>query len=211
MDAKATIKIGSFSRGGYSRQGVEAHDHDFDPDALLNLFGIFLPAYDESFFYFSESKITADFIVDTIEDLWPQIKKRFNPHTIVINADNGPENNSHRTQFIKRIVEFAQHEKIDVILAYYPPYHSKYNPIERMWGVLERHWNGQVLDSIKKALGLANTMTYNGKHPIVTMVKGIYKTGAKLTKKAMKKYETLLDRQKGLEKWFVTIPCYQEA
>ena len=77
--------------------------------------------------------------------------------------------------------------------------------------MLERHWNGQVLDSIKKALGLANTMTYNGKHPIVNMVKGIYKTGVKLTKKAMKEYETLLDRQKGLENWFVTIPCYQEA
>ncbi len=211
IDAKATIKIGPFSRGGYSRQGEEALDHDFGPVAKLNLFGIFLPAHDESFFYFSQSNITADFIVDTIEDLWPQLKDRFNPHTIVINADNGPENNSRRTQFIKRIVEFAQDEKIDVILAYYPPYHSKYNPVERVWGVLERHWNGEILGSIKKALGLANTMTWNGKHPIVKIVKGIYKTGAKLTKKAMREYESLLLRQKGLEKWFVTIPCYQEV
>jgi transposase len=25
---------------------------------------------------------------------------------------------------------------------YYPPYHSKYNLIERCWGILENHWNG---------------------------------------------------------------------
>ena len=38
-------------------------------------------------------------------------------------------------------------------LAYYPPYHSKYNPIERLWGILENHWNGEVLDTEEKILG----------------------------------------------------------
>jgi hypothetical protein len=51
--------------------------------------------------------VTADFMVDTLEDLWTIIKARFNPHTIVINADNGPENHSRRTQFMKRLVDFA--------------------------------------------------------------------------------------------------------
>ncbi|WP_419606378.1 ISAzo13-like element transposase-related protein [Thiolapillus sp.] len=35
-------------------------------------------------------------------------------------------------------------------LAYYPPYHSKYNPVERLWGVLENHWRGELLDSVEK-------------------------------------------------------------
>nr|WP_320017104.1 hypothetical protein [uncultured Desulfobacter sp.] len=52
MDAKAAIKVGPFSRGGYNRYGLRACDHDFEPDAVLKLFGIFLPATDEPFFYF---------------------------------------------------------------------------------------------------------------------------------------------------------------
>jgi hypothetical protein len=35
---------------------------------------------------------------------------------------------------MQRLVEFVQHYHLTVRLAYYPPYHSKYNPIERCWG-----------------------------------------------------------------------------
>lgn len=72
---------------------------------------------------------------------------------------------------MKRIVEFAEAEKIDIALEYYPPYHSKYNPIERVWGMLERHWNGEIPDSIDKVLGLCRTMTWKGQNPIVKTVK----------------------------------------
>jgi len=125
---------------------------------------------------------------------------------LVINADNGPETNSHRTQFVKRLVEFARKDKLTIRLAYYPPYHSKYNPIERVWAVLENHWNGELLDEVEKALGLASSMTWNGNHPVVELVKGVYKTGVKLTKKSMAAYETVIERLPGLEKWFVNIP-----
>ena len=30
---------------------------------------------------------------------------------------------------MKRIVEFAQKHQVNIRLAYYPPYHSKYNPL----------------------------------------------------------------------------------
>jgi len=46
-------------------------------------------------------------MVDALEDLWTTIKLRFDPHTIVINLDNGPENNSRRSQFMKRLVEIC--------------------------------------------------------------------------------------------------------
>ncbi|HYX13662.1 MAG TPA: hypothetical protein VE944_04700 [Nostoc sp.] len=60
------------------------------------------------------------------------VKHRF-PHIqkLVINQDNRPENNSRRTQFMKRIVDFAFATQLTLQLAYYPPFHSKYNPIER--------------------------------------------------------------------------------
>lgn len=205
LDAKAKIKVGPFSRGGYSRQHKEALDHDFDPDVILGLFGFFLPEHDDTHFFFSKSKITADFIVDTLESLWKKLKKTHQIKTLVLNMDNGPENNSHRTQFIKRMVDFAYDNALQIKLAYYPPYHSKYNPVERVWGRLENHWNGELLDSEEKVLGLASTMTWKGNRPTVEMVTGKYDTGAKLTKTEMRDYEQRISRHPKLEKYFVDI------
>ncbi|MCP4755308.1 MAG: ISAzo13 family transposase, partial [Proteobacteria bacterium] len=64
------------------------------------------------------------------------------------------------------------------------------------------------LDSVEKVLGLARTMTYNGVEPFVHLVKGMYETGVKLTKKTMKKYEDVVQRMPNLEKWAVCIPCF---
>jgi hypothetical protein len=207
MDTKATIKVGPFARGGKNRHGVVGLDHDFDPDTRLAPFGIFVPTSAETFLFFTESKVTADFMIDALELLWPTLVARGQPHTLVINLDCGPENNSHRTQFIKRIVDFAHQHHVTVRLVYYPPYHSKYNAIERVWGVLENHWHGEVLDTIEKVLGLARTMTYKGVQPVVQLVKGIYQTGVALTKEAMQAYESMIKRLAGLEKWFVDIPA----
>ena len=95
-------------------------------------------------------------------------------------------------------------------MAYYPPYHSKYNPVERVWGILEKHWNGQLLDSIDKVIGLAKTMKWKGNNPFVQIIDGIYNTGVRLSQSAMNKYENMLKRKTGLEKWFVDILCYNQ-
>jgi hypothetical protein len=47
MDAKATIPVGWFSRGGRSRVIIKALDHDFKPEETLTPYGIFLPEHDE--------------------------------------------------------------------------------------------------------------------------------------------------------------------
>ncbi len=62
--------------------------------------------------------------------------------------DNGPESSGKRTQFLSRIVTFADKIGKAIHLVYYPPYHRKYNPIERCWGILELHWNGALLTTI---------------------------------------------------------------
>jgi Rhodopirellula transposase DDE domain len=129
--------------------------------------------------------------------------------------DNGGENNSRRTQFMKRIVEFAQSHHLNIRLAYYPPYHSKYNPIERTWAMLENHWNGSILDEIETALNFAKTMTWKGKHPVVKLVTQTYETGVKLTNEAMSDLEKQIERLtnsthekfSNLGKWFVDICC----
>ena len=214
LDAKARVNIGQFDRGGTNRIPVEAKDHDFNPKTTLTPYGIFIPEFDELFLYFSSSKITSDFIVDRLEDFWQSEKSRFSKiKTLVINQDNGPENNSRRTQFMKRIVDFSQKYQVNIRLAYYPPYHSKYNPIERTWAVLENHWNGSILDEIETALNFAQTMTWKGKHPIVKLITETYEKGVKLTQKAMKEIEGQIKRLTestnqgfpNLGKWFVDI------
>lgn len=58
---------------------------------------------------------------------------------------------------------------------YYPHYHIKYSPVERLWGVLERHWNGDILDSVETTLKFAATMAWKGKNPVVDLEEKISK------------------------------------
>src|ERR1700722_2680296 len=111
---------------------------------------------------------------------------------------------------MKRIVGFGQSQGLTIRLAYYPPYHSKYNPIERCWGVLENHWSGSLLDEIPTALRFARTMTWHGKHPLVQLIRKSYQKGVVLTTAEMKQLETQVHRLPGLEKWFVEIPTKSE-
>ena len=206
MDAKVGIKVGEFDRGGKTRVPTVALDHDFSDCLTLTPYGIFLPEGGELFLFFVQSKLTADCIVDLLEDWWLLVKDRFAYiRKIVINQDNGPENNSRRTQFMFRILEFAQKFQLTVQLAYYPPYHSKYNPVERAFGWLEQHWSGSLLDSVDTVLKFASTLTFKGKNPLVTLVDRVYSTGVKLTKQAMAQVETQIQRLPNLKKWFVEI------
>jgi Rhodopirellula transposase DDE domain len=206
MDAKATVKVGPFSRGGNSRTGTQACDHDFKSEANVTPWGIFLPKYDDLTLYFTPSKVTSDFIVDMLERWWRDNRVRFPLiKTLMLDLDNGPENHSRRTQFMARMVEFAHKYQLNIRLVYYPPYHSKYNRIERCWGILENHWNGDLLDTVGTVLQFAKSMTWKGKHPVVELVEGIYQTGVKLSGKAMAAVESQLQRLPNLGKWFVDI------
>ena len=205
-DAKNRVKVGNFSRGGTNWTEIKANDHDFS-DEYITPFGIFLPEFKETSLYFTESKVTADFIVDVLNDFWQTHKERFSHiHTLVLNSDNGPECNSRRTQFIKRICEFSQENNLVIKLAYYPPYHSKYNPVERVWGGLEQHWNGDILDTKETVLQFAENFVWAEKPATVKYWEQVYKTGKKISKKAMKMLEMVMDRlNEIIGKWFVTI------
>lgn len=206
IDAKATVAIGPFSRGGTSRIKTEACDHDFQPEVKVTPVGILMPKTDELFVYGVTSKVTSDCLMDRIEQWWNEVGHRFGHITrLLLNLDNGPENHSRRTQFMQRLVQFVDKTGLTVELAYYPPYHSKYNPIERCWGVLEQHWNGSLLDELQVALDFIESMTWRGVHPVVMAVTKLYRNGVKLSKEAMAALEQRLSRDPLLGRWFVTI------
>jgi hypothetical protein len=206
VDAKGTVLLALLSRGGFNRLKVKALDHDFRPDEKVTPVGVFLPQYNELYIFLVTSSVTSDTLVDCIENVWLRTADRFPlVQTLVINQDNGPECHSRRTQFMYRITNLADEFQLNIQLAYYPPYHSKYNPIERVWGVLENYWNGSLLDSLKTVFYFAQNMTYNRVHPVVQIVEKTYHTGVKLTKKMMDELEKRFERLPGLEKWFVLI------
>ena len=206
LDAKATVKIGPFSRKGRSRAPVAAADHDFQPEGMVTPVGLLPPELDELFLYAVTSRVTSDCLVDRLAQWWEAVRARFaHITTLVLNLDNGPENHSHRTQFVARLVQFAAEYGVTVRLAYYPPYHSKYNPVERCWGILEQHWNGSLLDALDTVLRFAATMTWKGTRPTVALVTTTYERGVTLTKEAMAAVEAQLTRHPTLGKWFVDI------
>ena len=208
LDAKATVKVGNYSRGGKNRVLVEAADHDFHPEALVTPVGLLLPETDELFLSQVTSKVTSDCLVDVIESWWQANQVRFpQVKTLVLNLDNGPECHSRRTRFLFRLVEFSRQSGVDIELAYYPPYHSKYNPVERCWGALERHWGGDLLDTVEAVVRFSQTMTWKGKRPVVELITKTYDPGVKLTQQAMQALEAQVERLPGLDKWFVHIPA----
>ena len=208
IDCKARVKIGPFSRGGSTRDAAsqKAVDHDMAVTPTVTPCGILEVASGQLSIGMIVGTTTSDSIVDTLERWW-QERKAIYPHvqTLMIDLDNGPDSHSHRTQFVHRITQFADSSGLRILLVYYPPYHSKYNPVERCWSALERHWNGALLSTIEMSLKWVATMTWKQLRPIVWTLDNNYERGKKLTKSQMKPVSQRLLRLTGLERWCVMI------
>lgn len=124
---------------------------------------------------------------------------------LVINIDNGPECNGHRSQFLRRMVEFADMTGLSVRIIYYPPYHSKYNAIERYWAGLEKSWNGYLLDSVNAVLNRAGNFFWKGLRATVRLLEEIYEKGVKVCGKGKRELEHRLYRSPELPWWDITI------
>lgn len=208
VDVKDKVKVGELSRKGYSRsrKAVKAADKDQKWECSLVPVGILEVDTAQSHIFFGNSVETSDLIVDCIAQWVNSQKENFKSMTCLqIYLDNGPHCNSRRTQFMKRMVLLACELNIEMELIYYPPYHSKYNPIERVWAGLENYWNGTLLSSVKKTVATAKNMTWKGIHPIATLIDKTYEHGIKLTAKKMKELDELIIRNKEIPKWHVKI------
>jgi hypothetical protein len=102
-------------------------------------------------------------------------------------------------------VQFADYIGKPIRLLYFPPYHSKYNPVERCWGILEKHWNGAKLTDTQTMLAWAKSMTWKGVHPVVELNRKVYEKGISVAKDAMLAIESRLERNPLLPKWDILI------
>lgn len=149
---------------------------------------------------------TSDFWADCLRYWWTQVRAQHRGvRRLVIYLDNGPKNSGRRTQFLKRLTEFADWSGLEIHLVYYPPYHSKYNPIERCWSSLQKKWNGTLLTCWAVVKSCAERMTWKGSHPHVSMIEGNYPNGVTVPKSEMKTINARLTRSESLPKYDILI------
>lgn len=199
--------MGNFSRGGLTRGDNQAHDHARGCKEKYIPCGIVDEDSGELPITFGSSYTTSDFIVDTLEAKWGALDAQEKAATsrIQIKMDNGPESRGRRTPLLHRMVPLADAINKPIQLLYYPPYHSKYHPIERCWGTLELKWNGTKLIDAKTMLEWAKKMTWKGMQPVVELSHKVYHKGIALGKAAMQAVEARLERHPELSKYDIVI------
>ncbi len=208
IDCKATVNLGDFSRDGKSRgaEAVKALDHDMAAKDKMVPFGILNLDSDQLHVIYGQSYKTSDFICDALQLWWESVREdNKDKDELIIYADNGPESNSQRTQFLLRIVQFARQTGLRIRLVYYPPYHSKYNPIERRWSFLERHWNGTLLNSVSVVMEWTKSLVHKCKQTITDLIDSVYTKGVKPSKETLVEIQRFITRHAELSKWDVTI------
>ena len=197
--------MGGKTRTDAQGQAPKAWDHDPPAKRKWVPFGVLVLATGALTLIFGSTE-TSDFWVDALRMWWSQAQGGFGHiRRLVIYLDNGPKNSGTRTQWLKRMVEFADWSGLEIRLVYYPPYHSKYNPIERCWSSLEKKWGGTLLNRLKVILQQALRMNWKGNHPVVKRLQGDYPDGVRLSKKEMKPYEARLQRSQTLPKYDILI------
>lgn len=206
IDDKNAKKIGMLSENGKSYIERNALDHDTIYDYSVKPFGILDLKTNEVFVTCTTSYSVAKFKVECIENYIKYKLNQGNIKKLIIFLDNGPENSSRRKLWIKFLFELSQKYNITIELVYYPPYHSKYNKIERVWARIQIAWNGLVIDTLDKLMMILNRITWKGNNIKAYLNTTTYEKGIEVSKREFERIEKdYVLREKGIEKWSVII------
>ena len=209
IDDKATKKIGNFSDNGYSWINIKALDHDTIFEYSIKPFGILDLKTNETFVTCTPYNSTAEFKVNCIEEYIIEKNKDCKLKKIILFLDNGPENSSRRKLWLKSLVKLSKKYNLVIQLVYYPPYHSKYNKIERVWARIQMQWRQITINSLDLLINSLNKITWKGINIKGKLSLFKYEKGIKISDYEMEtKINTHIIREEGLEKWSVVITPY---
>ena len=129
-------------------------DHDFTSysEGFIVPHGIYDIQKNEGYITLGTSKDTSEFACECIKDWWNNVGKFDYPdaENILILADGGGSNSSRHYIFKYDLQSLVNEIGINIRVAHYPPYTSKYNPIEhRMFCHVTRACKGVVFESIE--------------------------------------------------------------
>ena len=225
VDTKKKELIGNLSRGGkiYTTETIEVFDHDFPTLAE----GVAIPhtIYDtvlnKAYVTIGTSRDTSEFACDSIREWWNRYGRLLYPNatSILMQMDGGGSNSSRHFIFTsKRYLWYAKCTKqdlqaladklgIDIRVAHYPPYTSKWNPIEhKVFPHITRAMQGMVLTShqITKEL-IEMAATKKGLTVVAWILNQVYETKRKVVVGFKESMRILFDDKLG--KWnYVAIP-----
>ena len=188
MDVKKKEELGNFYRDGqvYCTEAVEVYDHDFKSfsDGVVIPHGIYDMKQNIGYITLGTSKDTGEFACECIKDWWQKYGKNDYPNatSILILADGGGSNSCRHYIFKEDLQKLVDEIGIEIRMAHYPPYTSKYNPIEhRLFCHVTRACEGVVFDSVETVNVLvANTQTTKGLKVFASIKDKIFQAGRKV-------------------------------
>lgn len=158
VDTKKKEFLGGLYRDGklYSQDGVplERYDHDFPhlAEGLVVPHGIFDLNLNKGFITLGNSAETPAFVAESLGLWWNYRGRHDYPHTdrMLLLMDAGGANAARSVQFKHEMLKLAARTGLEIRVAHYPPYCSKWNPIEhRLFPHVTRSIQGVILDSIE--------------------------------------------------------------
>lgn len=191
IDCKKKEELGNFYREGkcYMNGDLKVYDHDYSylSEGKVIPHGIYDLQRNEGYITIGNSHETAEFITDNLLWWWENygIHQYPDAKNILLFCDSGGANSYRHHTFKLKLLELAQTIGIDIIVCHYPPYSSKWNPIEhRLFAQIHISMKGSPLTDylIVKQL-IEKTTTKNGLKVIVRIVDKKYKIGIKTDKK----------------------------
>lgn len=170
IDTKKKEPVGKFYRSGscYSIDGIDVYDHDFPSffNGQLVPHGIYDIRKNTGYVSIGLSHDTSEFVCDNILNYWEKYFRLLYPSadTIVIFCDGGGSNSSSHRIVKQDFIKLAIKLKKNILMVHYPPYCSKFNPIEhRLFSQITRVWSGVTFPNAEYAKELASqTRTKTG-------------------------------------------------
>jgi Rhodopirellula transposase DDE domain len=207
IDTKKKELLGNFYREGklYTREAIEVFDHDFPSAASGAVFphGLYDLKLNRAHINLGTSHETSEFACDSIERWWQQQGRPRYPQAtrLLLLCDGGGSNSASRYVFKEQLQKLADRLGLEIRVAHYPPYCSKYNPIEhRLFPHVIRACQGVVFHTteIVKEL-MERTKTSTGLQVTVDILDKTYELGRKATKGFKEKMKIAFDSL--LPKW----------
>jgi hypothetical protein len=188
IDTKKREQIGNFYRPGtvYSTGPVEVFDHDFPSfgKGVVIPHGVYDLARNVGHITLGTSHDTSAFACDSVRLWWARQGRAAYPNAkrILVLCDGGGSNSATRHLFKEQLQRLADDLGVEIRIAHYPPYCSKYNPIEhRLFPHVTRACAGVVFQSIDLVKQLvARTATSTGLSVTVEVLDKAYATGTKV-------------------------------
>lgn len=179
--------------------GVEVFDHDWKSLAtgVAIPHGLYDLALNIGYIQIGTSHDTSEFACEAIRQWWNQHGYDQYPtaSSILLLCDGGGSNSSRQYLFKQDLQALVNELGIEIRIAHYPPYTSKYNPIEhRLFPHLTRVCKGVIFESVEMVKELmTKAKTQTGLKVFTAILDRVYETGRKVTQEFKQTMEIVFD------------------